>query len=204
MMRRKYNGLYAGREYRSYRSMLGRCYNPNLKEYPRYGGRGITVCDRWRESFQNFFDDMGHRPENTTLDRIDNSKSYYKENCRWAGIREQANNTRRNKYHEYKGERLTASQIARRTGFSEKVMNSRLNRENWSIEKATTQPVQKQSHSKVKITKYHEYGGEMLTASQIAKKVGIPPHIMNRRLNERNWSVEKAANQPVRKVLSNN
>lgn len=72
-------------EMKSWKSMLARCYNPSANGYKNYGGKGIVVCDRWRESIENFIEDMGRRPSiKYTLDRIDSSKGYCKENCRWA------------------------------------------------------------------------------------------------------------------------
>lgn len=81
------------RTYRSWEAMLGRCRNPKDLAYHNYGGRGITVCVTWF-SFQNFLIDMGECPEGLVLDRIDNNKGYYKENCRWATRKQSGQNTR--------------------------------------------------------------------------------------------------------------
>ncbi len=83
--------------YSSWQHMKDRCLNPNNKYYKNYGGRGITICDRWVNSFEDFLEDMGDREKYLSLDRIDNNKGYSKENCKWSTRKEQANNTRRNK-----------------------------------------------------------------------------------------------------------
>jgi hypothetical protein len=80
-------------EYRSWSSMVQRCTNPNYHRWDRYGGRGITVCQRWRESFESFLADMGPRPADTTLDRFpDPDGNYEPSNCRWATRAEQRSN----------------------------------------------------------------------------------------------------------------
>jgi len=82
-------------EYRTWVNMKTRCYNPRATGYEFWGGRGITVCDRWRDSFENFLEDMGLRPEGTSLDRIDVNGNYEPENCRWADPTTQRKNQRR-------------------------------------------------------------------------------------------------------------
>lgn len=85
------HGSHKNPTYKSWVSMMTRCYNKNHEAYHRYGGRGITVCDRWFDFF-NFLDDMGDRPAGRTLDRKNNDLGYSKANCKWSTPKEQANN----------------------------------------------------------------------------------------------------------------
>lgn len=89
----KRHGLTATRTYVTWKAMKTRCNNPKAANYPRYGGQGIVVCERWND-FTNFYADMGERPVDTSLDRIDSTGNYEPGNCRWASPHEQIMNRR--------------------------------------------------------------------------------------------------------------
>lgn len=100
-MSRHRGGAPSAPEYNSWCGMIARCENPNAPKYADYGGRGITVCDRRRDSFETFFEDMGPRPTpGHSIDRIDVDGNYEPGNCRWATAKVQANNQRRHKERE--------------------------------------------------------------------------------------------------------
>ncbi len=124
---------------RTYRGMMERCYNPKYHNYHLYGGRGITVCDRWRESIANFVADMGERPAGYSLDRINNDGPYSPENCRWATIAEQANNKRGTRYLTYDGRTLTVTQWSEITGISRDTIYKRT-KDGWDAERILTTP----------------------------------------------------------------
>jgi hypothetical protein len=104
------------RLYRSWDAMLGRCNDPAMPSYKRYGARGVTVCQRWAESFYSFAADMGERPPGTTLDRIDNAKGYEPGNCRWATHKEQQRNRSNNLVVTYRGSTGPLAQICEQFG----------------------------------------------------------------------------------------
>ena len=115
-------GGYVSPTYKSWTNMRRRC-----REFYNYTSKGIVVCERWN-SYENFLSDMGERPKGMTLDRIDNTKGYYKDNCRWATPREQANNQSNNARLEYKGETHTLAEWSRLLGISYEVIKSRYKR----------------------------------------------------------------------------
>lgn len=97
------HGLTKSVEYDSWRGMINRCYNENIKEYKSYGARGILVCDRWKNSFNAFLSDMGNKPKECKhIDRIDNDKGYSPDNCRWADLKTSMRNRRCVKLNEQK------------------------------------------------------------------------------------------------------
>lgn len=128
------------RVYRCWSQMKRRCLNETDRRFADYGGRGIKVCDRWRESFENFYADMGDPPEGTSLERKDVNGDYCKDNCVWATDTEQANNKRNNRRVTYRGETKTLMQWARELNLNYTALVYRLNR-GWTPEQAFTEPV---------------------------------------------------------------
>ena len=111
------HGLSATAGYYSWRAMVRRCVNISDKDYPRYGGRGIIVCDRWLNSPKNFISDMGEQPSTMhSIDRIDNDGDYTPDNCKWSTAMEQGRNKSNTLRAEYKGEILPLTVIAERAG----------------------------------------------------------------------------------------
>lgn len=120
--------------------MIQRCCNPSNRAYDRYGGRGITVCDKWK-SWKGFFEDMGDPPDGLTLDRIDNSKGYYKENCQWATPTEQNENRRNTRRITFRGKTQSLKAWSRELGIGYLTLYSRIVRDGWSEEEAFVTPV---------------------------------------------------------------
>lgn len=133
------HGYSGGRTYNIWAGMKSRCLNQNLEKWKDYGGRGITVCQRWIDSFESFLEDMGDAPDGFTLDRKENSGNYEKSNCRWATSSDQANNTRQNRFLEFNGKRMTISHWADEIGIDSHILYNRLRR-GWSVERAITEP----------------------------------------------------------------
>lgn len=140
------HGLKDTPEYRAWSQAKGRCSNPKLRNFHIYGGRGIRVCERWND-FLVFLADMGPRPSDKhSLDRIDGNGDYCPENCRWATIEQQANNTSTNRFVTMNGETLTIAQWARRTGLQAGTIQFRL-AHGWEPERALGPLTRKRKNS---------------------------------------------------------
>lgn len=143
--RARTHGLSGKRIYRIWQTMIKRCHKPNFERYKDYGGRGIEVCPEWKNSFEKFHEwamANGYK-ENLTIDRIDTNGNYEPSNCRWVTYKVQGNNTRRNHYIEYNGERHTMAEWAEIKGMKLQTLAARINIYKWPIEKALTTPVKK-------------------------------------------------------------
>lgn len=126
-------------EYSVWSAMIQRCNNPKAPEHHRYGARGISVCERWRD-FANFIADMGRRPAaHLQIDRIDNSGNYEPGNCRWATPKEQGRNMRSNVLLTHNGKTLCAAAWAEETGISWSCIRARIRR-GWRHDKILTTP----------------------------------------------------------------
>lgn len=117
MAPKKKHEFYNTKEYRCWRALKSRCNNPNHAQYKDYGGRGITVCERWN-AFLNFYEDMGKSPEGSEIDRIDNNKGYFKENCRWTTRKTNSRNRRSTKKHKMSYGSLVQQELIEQIGWT--------------------------------------------------------------------------------------
>lgn len=177
------HGMFGTLEYNSWQGMKARCHNPKNPAYEDYGGRGIVVCERWRESFKNFYEDMGPAPgPEYSVDRFpDVDGNYEPSNCRWATRVEQNNNTRRNVFVEYQGEKFTFSQLARKVGLNVFTLAHRLE-SGMSVEEAVKTPLKQE--------KLYEYKGESKTLRQWSDVLQLPYNVLYQRIEQKGWSVE--------------
>lgn len=121
--------------YWSWLAMRVRCTYPGSRSYPDYGGRGIKVCERWADSFENFYADMGLRPLRHTLSRRDNDGDYSPDNCAWADVYQQAKNKRSTIAIRIDGETMCLKDWCRRFGLGYVMVYKRLQR-GWALERA--------------------------------------------------------------------
>lgn len=173
--------------------MIERTTNKNNQSYYNYGERGITICDEWKDDFKSFYDwaiNNGYK-DGLSIDRIDNDKGYYPENCRWVGNFEQANNKRNNHKIEFNGEIHGIEEWARIIGISGSSLLSRL-KNGWTLEQAlTTKP-----NGYMKRQKFLEYNGEVKTPKEWSEITGISYHVIMRRI-EHGWKTKDALTVPM-------
>ena len=177
--------------YRIWQGMLGRCSNPNYPKWRNYGGKGITVCDRWR-TFENFLADMGECPsDNHSIDRICSNGNYEPANTRWSDRYQQANNKTNNVVLEFQGRRLTMAEWAKELDISYNAIQFRLQR-GWNIEDTLTVSVRKVPDEKILTC-----NGESHNVKEWCKKFGMPYSTLQNRL-KRGWSIEESLSIPIR------
>ena len=181
-------GMKGTSEYKSWYDIKTRCFNPNHKQYSNWGGRGITVCDSWRNSFENFLADMVLKPSpKHSIDRIDNNGNYSAENCKWSTPKEQANNRNSNRLITIACVTLTIAQWTKEMSFGESVIWKRLEN-GWSERDAVLTPV----HTGRLITD----GFKTRTIAEWTTKMGYGRSVIQRRLNL-GWSELEAITIPI-------
>ncbi len=134
IIRNTKHGYYNTKTYNSWRCMIKRCYDVNNPSYKNYGGRGIRVCKIWMK-FEGFLQDMGERPPEKTLDRIDNNKNYILDNCQWATNQEQCNNKTNTLYFKWKNKRQSVKNWCRELKREPQKVYKRI-QNGWTIEEA--------------------------------------------------------------------
>lgn len=170
------------KEYSIWCAIKARCNNPNNVGYPKYGGRGIKICDKWNLSFDAFYEDMGPIPSlNHSIDRIDVNRDYEPGNCRWATNYEQARNRTDNVWITYQGETLCVTDMCNKYNMPEKLVAERI-RNGMDPVKALTKPTRT---TKILVR------GEELTQAEVARKYNISKSTLSARL-ARGLSIEEA------------
>ena len=181
------------RLHRIWHNMRTRCYNPNYDKYQYYGGKGITVCDEWRNSYNSFWGwaySHGYN-DSLTLDRIDVDGNYCPENCKWVDRKAQANNRTSNHYLEYGGQRKTVQEWSDVLGIPASTLYQRL-RAGWSVERTLTE-----SHHHTNHQRYLTYNGQTKRLYEWAKDFGLPYKILQNRLDLHHWPLERALTTPA-------
>lgn len=141
------------RLYGIWHGIKDRCNNINSPQYPRYGGRGITVCEEWQNNYESFREwaiSTGYDPSakkyDCTLDRIDNNKGYSPDNCEWRNMKAQSNNRSTNHIIEYDGQSHTIQEWAEIIGINSDTLLKRIDNYGWTVERAITTPVRRRSN----------------------------------------------------------
>ncbi len=172
--------------------MKQRCYNPKNLAYKNYGGRGIKVCDRWLENFDNFYQDMGNKPSiQHTIERIDNDGNYEPKNCRWATKQEQVNNCRSNINITYNGKTQNLTQWSKELNIKFIKLYKRLKRD-WSVEDTFNIKIA----DKHKPRKFLYYEGKTSSLEELSNEHNISKDVLKGRLS-RGWNLEKALKEPI-------
>lgn len=179
---------YLRPEYTAWENMIQRCYNEKHPSYSYYGERGISVCDRWKNSSDNFLSDMGPRPtEDHTLDRYPNNDGNYEPgNCRWAIMTDQMRNMRRNVFIETDSGSVTGVEFSEQTGIPQKTIYRRI--KEGKNKNDLYKPIRK--------IKTYQYRGKDMSIRQLSKISGISEGLIRARISM-GWSVELAANKEI-------
>lgn len=182
--KRRTHGKTNTRLYGIWSHIKARCYNPNVLAYKNYGGRGIFICDEWKDSFEAFYEwaiSSGYR-EDLTIERIDVNKGYSPDNCCWVTLEEQAKNKRSIRYVELDGEKLPLKTACKRLGLPYQAVHLRITRYGMSVEDALSKP----------------FSDKRDSLAQKCRELGLPYQTIVYRLKS-GWGEDRAFSEPIRK-----
>lgn len=175
------------KEYTAWCSIKARCYNPKNKRYPRYGARGIKLCDEWLNNFNKFLSDVGKAPTaKHSIDRIDNNGHYEPKNVRWATYTQQARNRSNNNIITLDNITMTLQEWSQKYGISQSVVLGRIKR-GWAISDALTKPAIRNPNSKPR--RELAFNGTTKTIAEWSRHTGIKRSTIEMRLRY-GWSIE--------------
>lgn len=187
------HGLSGSPTYITWQNMKNRCFKLSHKDYARYGARGIKVCRRWMR-FENFYKDMGIRPKDKTLDRINNDGNYSPSNCRWSSINKQARNRSNNRRITWNGKTLCLREWSDLTGIPASAILARLDSYGWTVERALTAS---SSRTRRNTNRLITFGGKTRTITEWCRHLGARSRgTIDMRLKS-GWTLEMALTTPV-------
>jgi len=181
--------------YRTWMAMKQRCSNPKNIAFDRYGGRGISVCQRWQNSFENFINDMGPRPPGHTIERRNVDGNYTPDNCCWIPNDKQCLNRRSNVIIEFNGKKQTVTEWSKEIGIPREIIYHRI-KAKWPIDKVLSVHLFK----KIKLhdRKSIYFNGKSQNLQRWSEETGIPYMTLLNRIRIGKWSIEKALTTPVK------
>lgn len=179
------HGMAGTRLYRIWNLMKARCLNPSSQYYYLYGGKGIKVCDEWKNNFENFYkwSILNGYDDTLTIDRINSNKDYCPENCRWTTFEVQANNTSRNHIIEYNGEKYTMAEFSKIFDFPYSTLKARI-KLGMSIEDILSKPIRRAEYEGCEENRYITINGIKLLPSQWCKKLELGEFTINKWLRK--------------------
>lgn len=192
--RKKTHGLSKHPLFPTWCSMMNRCYSPRSRAYPDYGGRGILVCDRWRDARHFIADNEGKNLPGLEIDRADNNGPYAPDNCRWVERSVQSGNKRSNIWLTHDGRTMILFDWARETGIPPRTLWSRIKKMGWPTDKALTTPADKTNRRSSEVA----YNGVTATVGNHARAHSLKPTVVAMRVAKYGWSLDRALTTPSR------